>query len=116
MSDPGPSTGSRNGRILRRTAAVVSGLALVATTASAVGWRAVTNLAGNISTLDVAADLGTDRPTKATPEQQEEYDPVNILIMGTDTRTGQGGGFGRVGEFRGEAAGGRVEAVVLVTL
>jgi LCP family protein required for cell wall assembly len=94
VSDPGSRTGSRGGRILRRTAAVVSVLALVATTASAVGWRAVTNLAGNISTLDVAADLGTDRPTKGTPEQQEEYEPINVLIMGTDTRTGQGGGFG----------------------
>jgi LCP family protein required for cell wall assembly len=80
--------------VLRTTAAVVSVLALVATSASAVGWRAVNNLAGNISTLDVSGDLGTERPTKEAPAQQEEYEPLNILIMGTDTRTGQGGGFG----------------------
>jgi LCP family protein required for cell wall assembly len=94
VSEPGPRAGSHRGPILRRIAAVVSVLALVATAASAVGWRAVTDLAGNITTLDVTADLGTDRPTVVTPQQPQEYDPVNILIMGTDTRTGQGGGFG----------------------
>ena len=93
MTDPGRPAGSRAGRMLRRAAVAASVLALVATTASAVGWRAVNNLASNISTIDVSGELG-NRPVKATPAQAEQYDPVNILIMGTDTRTGQGGGYG----------------------
>ena len=97
MTDPGTGAGHRTGTVLRRTAAVVSVLALVATSASAVGWRAVNNLADNITTIDVTNDLGNDRPVEQAPEQVEEYDPVNILIMGTDTRTGQGGGFGNPG-------------------
>lgn len=94
MTDPGAPAGSRTGKVLRRTAAVASVLCLVATSASAVGWRAVNNLAENITTIDVTNDLGTDRPAAEAPAQQETYDPLNILIMGTDTRTGQGGGFG----------------------
>ena len=93
MTDPGSVARSRTERVLRRTAVVASVLALVATSVSAVGWRAVTTLAGNISTIDVSGELG-NRPVKATPAQAEQYEPVNILIMGTDTRTGQGGGFG----------------------
>jgi LCP family protein required for cell wall assembly len=96
VSTPGPSTGgARPGRSpLRAAVAVLSVLTVLATVVSAVGWMGLTHLSSNISTIDVSNDLGTNRPTKATPTQQTTYEPLNILVMGTDTRTGQGSGFG----------------------
>jgi LCP family protein required for cell wall assembly len=73
---------------------VASVLTVLATTVSAAGWTTLNHLSNNITTVDVTAELGTDRPTKSTPTKPAEYDPMNILVMGTDTRTGQGSGFG----------------------
>jgi LCP family protein required for cell wall assembly len=74
--------------------AVGSVLTLVATVLSGAGWLTLTKLTSNISTIDVSNDLGSARPTKVAPAKPETYDPLNILIMGTDTRTGQGSGYG----------------------
>jgi LCP family protein required for cell wall assembly len=80
--------------VLRRAVVVASVLTVLATTVSAAGWLTLNRLSGNITTVDVTSQLGSQRPTKATPSKPAEYDPVNILLMGTDTRTGQGSGFG----------------------
>ena len=90
----GPTAGDRRGHtVLRRAVAVASVLTVLATMVSGAGWLTLNKLSSNITTVDVTKDLGP-RPTKATPTQPEEYEPVNILVMGTDTRTGQGSGFG----------------------
>ena len=68
-------------------------LTLVATTVSGAGWLTLNRLSGNITTVDVSSQLGP-RPIKASPAATAAYEPVNILVMGTDTRTGQGSGFG----------------------
>jgi LCP family protein required for cell wall assembly len=96
VSDREPVTQSdaRRHRLLRRGAAAAAVLTLVATTASGAGWVALNRLTSNISTVDVSADLGTDRPVKVTPAQPQDYEPLTVLVMGTDTRTGQGSGFG----------------------
>jgi LCP family protein required for cell wall assembly len=96
VSTPGPATGSaRAGRsALRAAVAVLSVLTVLATVVSAVGWAGLTHLSSNIGVVDVDQDLGTARPTKATPTAPTTYEPLNILVMGTDTRTGQGSGFG----------------------
>jgi LCP family protein required for cell wall assembly len=84
----------RQGRpAVRIAAAAVSMLTLVATAGSAVAWAGLNKLSGNVKTIDVASSLGTDRPTQS-PVAEGEQTPLNILVMGTDTRTGQGGGFG----------------------
>jgi LCP family protein required for cell wall assembly len=80
--------------VLRRAVAVASVLTVLATTISAAGWLTLERVTSNITTVDVTSQLGSQRPTKAAPTKPEEYDPVNILVMGTDTRTGQGSGFG----------------------
>jgi LCP family protein required for cell wall assembly len=80
--------------VLRRAVAVASVLTVLATTVSAAGWLTLERVTSNITTVDVTSQLGSQRPTKAAPTKPEEYDPVNILVMGTDTRTGQGSGFG----------------------
>ncbi len=96
MSASDPVTrGPGRGRTAARAAvAVVSVLTVLATVASAVGWAGLNHLSSNITTMDVDDELGTARPTKATPTQPTTYEPLNILIMGTDTRTGQGRMFG----------------------
>jgi LCP family protein required for cell wall assembly len=57
---------------------VASGLALV-----------YKHLEGNIHTLDVTKHLGTDRPQQSVATGPAE--PINILVMGSDTRAGLNG-------------------------
>ena len=68
----------------RRWLAIGTAVVLVAVAGvSAVAfWR----LNQNISKVDVSADLGTDRPTQAA----QATDAVNILLIGSDTRKGEG--------------------------
>jgi LCP family protein required for cell wall assembly len=83
--------------VLRTAVAVASVMTVLATTVSAAGWIGLSRLSGNITTVDVTGQLGTDRPTKSTAEQGD-YQPMNILLMGTDTRTGQGTGYGNAAD------------------
>ena len=96
MSAPTPVTRSdRPGRTAARAAVTVASvLTVLATVASAVGWAGLSHLSSNITAIDVTDDLGSARPTKVTPTQPTTYEPLNILVMGTDTRTGQGRAFG----------------------
>jgi LCP family protein required for cell wall assembly len=55
------------------------------------GWAVYGQLSGNITALDTDDVLGTDRP-KAFTDESEPTDPLNILLLGSDTREGQGNG------------------------
>ena len=87
--------GSHGHRTARIAVAVASALTVVATLGSTVAWAGLNTIAGNIGTEDINA--GTNRPTKAAPTVPTEYEALNILVMGTDTRTGQGNDFGDPG-------------------
>ncbi|GAA3525755.1 LCP family protein [Nocardioides daeguensis] len=65
------------------------------------------NWNGNIDTQDVSGQLGTDRPTE---EDTGPKKPMNILVMGTDTRSGKGNG------IDGEAGGGLSDTTILFHL
>ncbi|QKE82919.1 LCP family protein [Arthrobacter sp. NEB 688] len=52
--------------------------------AALVGGAAWWRLDGNISRLDISGALSSDRPTPV------DADPTNILLIGSDTRAGQG--------------------------
>lgn len=106
QSDRGGSTAAR------RVTAVLSALTLVVTGICAAGWLALNHLSSNISTLDVSSQLGTDRPTEVAPTTPETYPPLNILIMGTDTRTGQGSGFGSAADT--SSGSGHSDTVILL--
>lgn len=74
---------------------VLKGLAIFligATALSGVGLAAINNLIGKIETEDISSQLGTNRPTKSAGPVSGQ--PINILVMGSDTREGQGNGFG----------------------
>jgi LCP family protein required for cell wall assembly len=80
------------GRWRRPILVLVAVLVLLATGgAGSTAW-AVWHLQGNITTRDITSGLGTDRPTVATTGDPTGGRPVNILVMGSDTREG-GNGF-----------------------
>ena len=96
-------------RVLRAVAVAAVALALVAT---AGGVYAYQRLQGNITARDVSGLLG-DRPDRA--DGAGDTAPVNVLVMGSDTRAladGTGDAYG------GEAAdpGARSDTTVLVHL
>jgi LCP family protein required for cell wall assembly len=72
---------------LRRIAFVVSAL-LVMTVVLGVG--AYLKLSGNIHRIDITSALGERPKVQATTDAVTKLAPLNIMIMGSDTRVGQG--------------------------
>ncbi|MDQ6641333.1 MAG: LCP family protein, partial [Actinomycetota bacterium] len=73
----------RGRRIAKRVLVVVCALALVL---GGTGVYFYKRFEGNITTLDVTKDLGK-RPTKV---QTGPTGPLNVLVLGSDTRKGKG--------------------------
>lgn len=73
--------------------AVVMSVSTVLVVALGAGFFAYRHLEGNITSMDVEDALGTDRPT-VLADDNEHHDPLNILLLGSDTREGQGNGIG----------------------
>jgi LCP family protein required for cell wall assembly len=80
--------------------AVLSSLALLLTVGAWAGWAAVGQVEGN---LDVDNSLGTQlvAPSAAPSASAEPELPVNILVVGSDTRTGQGRAYGTEADASG---------------
>ena len=92
MSDAQPATGpKRTHRVLRNVAIV---LAVVLVVIVGGGFLVVHHLNGNIKTIDPTKALGTDRPSALPKKKGEPNAPVNILLIGSDTRKGQGNAIG----------------------
>jgi LCP family protein required for cell wall assembly len=87
--------GAHGHRGARIAVAVASALTVVATLGSTVAWAGLNTINDNIDKQPIQA--GSNRPTKAAPTEPTEYEALNILVMGTDTRTGQGNDFGDPG-------------------
>ena len=74
----------------RRVATAVVVTVAVAVVATLTGGVVVyRHLEGNITALDTTRALGTDRPEPVAPGK-----PMNILLLGSDTREGQGNNIG----------------------
>jgi LCP family protein required for cell wall assembly len=88
-----PTNTPRQHTTARRVAAGFAVLTLVLTTGSALAWGATNNVLGKI-TVDsgVSAVLGSSQPAS------QGYKAENILIVGSDTRTGQGAGYGNAAQ------------------
>ncbi|MFZ0323499.1 MAG: LCP family protein [Actinomycetes bacterium] len=89
--------------LLRRTALVLGVVIAVLLVGGGVtAFVIYKKLDGNIGSVDAfnPSVVGTDRPSRvvqsASPQQ-----PINVLVMGSDTRQGQGGGFGSAGVITG---------------
>lgn len=115
FSAPGatnPAKGPSHARTLNTlngTARTV-GMVLVAvlTLASVGGATAVTRLTGNIDTAEMTA-LGPDRPEVVLPKDPNAGTPLNIVIMGSDSRGGDNAGLAG-----GEDAGARSDTTVVM--
>lgn len=87
----------------RRVFAIVGVVLAVLVVAGGVaGYLIYRNLDGNITRVDVFTSdiVGSNRPTKLV-ESGAPQQPLNILVMGSDTRQGQGKGFGDAGVLTG---------------
>lgn len=89
-----------------RTVATIAAAAIVATSLAGAGYNAfLGQLQGNITTIDVAEQLGPDAFTSplVVDEESGSYAPLTMLLMGSDTREGKGNrGFGSAAKFGGE--------------
>jgi LCP family protein required for cell wall assembly len=76
--------------VLKAVAVSVATVLVVALTAGFFVYR---HLEGNITSMDVEDALGTDRPAEVVKDNVE-HKPLNILLLGSDTREGQGNNIG----------------------
>jgi LCP family protein required for cell wall assembly len=81
----------RNHELARKRAVRAASVTAVVVTLVMVlgGVWAYRHLNGNINGLDTQGLLGSDRPEKVTDET-EKNNPLNILLLGSDTREGLG--------------------------
>ena len=98
---------SRRARWPRTLAAVAAGVVLLVTVVGAGVTTVMGQLQGNITAVDVSEQLGLAAGAPSAPlvvdEATGDLKPVNVLLMGSDTRSGKGnGGFGSAAEFGGE--------------
>ncbi|MEJ5945480.1 LCP family protein [Pseudokineococcus basanitobsidens] len=98
-------------RVVATGAAVVVGVGVVG---AAAGAAVVAHLDGNITSVDVDAELGgSDRPTTDGSSGDGSTGPLNILVMGSDDRSElrEGGN-----AFGGDIGGGGSDTTLLVHL
>ena len=96
-------------RIIKWLAIIV---VLLLAAGTATGIYLYKRFEGNITKEDLLNPtvLGSDRPEKVVTDQEAEREPLNILVMGSDTRTGQGKGYGP------DTGGARSDTTLLVHL
>lgn len=87
-----------------RTVAAVAAAAVVATSLAGAGYNAfLGQLQGNITTVDVADQVGPIDTGVVIDEETGSYAPLTVLLMGSDSRQGKGNrGFGSASKFGGE--------------
>ena len=96
--------------LLRRGAIITAAVMAVVLV---LGVLAYVKLNGNIHKLDLAGQLGVRPKSKATVDQATNLPPMNILVMGSDTRAlGGVTGFGSAKDI----AGARSDTTLLVHL
>ncbi len=92
-TDTGPAGKHRQRKhpLLKTVALCVSGLLVVLLIGGVLVYR---HLDGNIQSLDVASGLGTDRPSAMPKKKGVPNKPMNVLLIGSDTRAGAGNKMG----------------------
>lgn len=89
----------RPNRVLRKVTAGLSGVMLFGTVFAWAGWASIGRVEANL-TVDNGLAGVLSAPT-ATPSDGQAYTAENILIVGSDTRTGQGSGYGSLADASG---------------
>jgi LCP family protein required for cell wall assembly len=78
-------------RVLKAVATSVAVVLVVVLTGGFFVYRHLNN---NITGIDITSALGTDRPSAAPQKPGMPNKPLNILLLGSDTREGQTGHIG----------------------
>lgn len=86
-------------RLARAVVAGVSGLVVLGSALAWVGWAGIGSVEGNL-TVDRSLSGVLSTPTPSLSAGQDNT-AENILIVGSDTRTGQGSGFGSLTDSSG---------------
>jgi LCP family protein required for cell wall assembly len=73
--------------------AIAIAVAVVVVVVGAGGWLVYRHLDKNITSLNVTGALGPDRPTEIVKPDAPDK-PLNILLLGSDTREGKGNHIG----------------------
>jgi LCP family protein required for cell wall assembly len=92
VSEHARQKGGKHSHRVLKTLAITVALVLVVVLAG--GFLVYRHLNRNITSLDVTPALGTDRPTAAPKKESQPHEPMNVLLIGSDTRVGQGKGIG----------------------
>ncbi|WP_230208935.1 LCP family protein [Nostocoides sp. HKS02] len=73
---------------------VVFGIAAFLVVLLVLGIGVYLKLTGNINRIDISGALGRRPSPAATTDAVTNLAPMNVFVMGSDTRAGQGGNFG----------------------
>jgi LCP family protein required for cell wall assembly len=92
VSEPARHAEPKHKHRVLKTLAIAVVLVLVVVLAG--GFLVYRHLNRNITSLDVTPQLGTDRPSAAPVKKSAPHKPMNVLLIGSDTRVGQGKGIG----------------------
>lgn len=99
-----PAASAPRRHVTRVLLAIVSAMVLLATGVGAGVSVVMGQLQGNITAVDISEQLGPMEvvPLTEVNEETGTYEPLTIVLMGSDTREGKGNrGFGSVAEFGG---------------
>ncbi len=103
MSSSGSGTGRHVGRVL---VTILSVMVLLTTVVGAGVTVVKGQLESNITVVDVSENSGpvsAAEPLNIVNEETGTYEPLTVVLMGSDTREGKGnGGFGSAEEIGGE--------------
>ncbi len=86
--------GGPPGKRRRVLTVVVAALVVLVLVVVGGGFLVYEHLNHNIKSLDTTKALGTDRPSAYVPKTPTPQDPLNILLLGSDTRQGKGNHIG----------------------
>ncbi|HVQ88719.1 MAG TPA: LCP family protein [Actinomycetes bacterium] len=100
LPDSPPSRAHRHPLLRRISIVIAVVMSVLLIGGVAAGYFIYQHLQSNITAYDPTPALGTDRPTKVVHTESEQQ-PLNILVMGSDTRAGQGVGFGSADAITG---------------
>jgi LCP family protein required for cell wall assembly len=103
MSRSGPRTGRHVSRVLLT---ILSVLVLLTTVVGAGVSVVMGQLQGNITAVDISENTGpvdTSAPLTVVNDATGTYQPITMVLMGSDTREGAGnGGFGSASKIGGQ--------------
>lgn len=81
---------------------VVFGIAAVLVVALVLAVGVYLKLTGNINRVDISGALGRRPTPAATTDKVTNLAPLNVMVMGSDTRQGQGSSYGSVAGARSD--------------